>query len=189
MLLAGFPVPLSHTAPRLNTEKMTMYQKAKDGIYYHPKMGRIVEHYGYSTRIHWSPSMIDYLRQHFPTTLNEELAGCLGVSQRTMIRKARELGLQKDEAWLRRIWNERRKMAHLVSKSKGYPGGFRKGEHSNPDGEFKKGHQHSEEWLATQSEKLKRWYRLNPLKAKAKAKKAWATRRRGRGPREKTASK
>ena len=32
--------------------------------------------------------------------VNEELAGILGVSQRTLIRKARELGLEKNSQWL-----------------------------------------------------------------------------------------
>lgn len=72
------------------------YQKKKDGLYYNSGKGKIMEHKGYATSIHWTPQMIADLRRWFPTTLNEELAGILGVSQRTMIRKARELGLQKN---------------------------------------------------------------------------------------------
>lgn len=154
-----------------------MYQKKKDGIFYNPKVGRIVEHHGYSTRIHWSTAMLDYLRRHFPTTLNEELAGCLGVSQRTMIRKARELGLTKDEVWLQQVWDERRRLAHAISKRKGYPGGFVKGVRNSPDTEFKKGHTASPEIKQKQSEGMRRWYRRNPDKASAKALKAWETRR------------
>ena len=151
--------------------------KVKDGTYYNPKVGRIVVHKGYSTRIYWSTDMLDYLRRHFPTTLNEELAGCLGVSQRTMIRKARELGLKKDEAWLQQVWDERRRLAQAISKRKGYPGCFQKGVHSSPDTEFKKGHTASPEVKQKQSDSMRRWYRRNPAKASAKALKAWETRR------------
>ena len=157
---------------------MTQYQKTKDGTYFNPKVGRIVVHKGYSTSIYWSTDMLDYLRRHFPTTLNEELAGCLGVSQRTMIRKARELGLKKDETWLLQIWDERRKMAHIISRKKGHPGRFQKGIHYSPDTEFKPGHQPSPEIKRKQSESLRRWYRMNPGAARARALKVSETRRR-----------
>jgi len=153
------------------------YKKVRDGIFYNPKLGRIVNHQGYSTSIHWSTSMLDYLRRHFPTTLNEELAGCLGVSVRTMIRKARELGLQKDPVWLRQVWEERRKMGHIRRKRMGWPGAFQKGQHSYPDGEYKPGHNLTDEQRAKRVASLQKYYRLNPKKARAKALKAWETRR------------
>jgi hypothetical protein len=154
-----------------------MYQKTKDGIFYNPKVGSIVEHHGYSTRIHWSTSMLDYLRRHFPTTLNEELAGCLGVSQRTMIRKARELGLTKDAAWLQQVWDERRRLAHVISKRKGYPGGFVKGVRNNPDGEFKKGRVETPEQRERRVAGMLEYNRKHPDKLRERAKKAWVTRR------------
>ena len=105
--------------------------------FYSEKHGRIVTREGYATRIFWNTSMLDYLRQHFATTLNEELAGCLGVSSRTMLRKARELGLKKDKAWLKALWNENRKYAHFVSRRHGYPGCIKPGQHLSPATEFK----------------------------------------------------
>ena len=153
------------------------YERKKDGLYHDPKTGRTWQHEGYATRIYWSTAMLDYLRRHFPTTLNDELAECLGVSPRTMIRKARELGLEKDPVWLRQVWEERRMMAHVVSRRKGYPGGFEKGRRYNPDGEFKKGHQLSPEAKAKQSASIKRWNLLHPQERKARAAKIWATRR------------
>ena len=84
-------------------------------------------HNGISTRIFWSPSMISYLQKHFPTTKNKELAEELGVSPRTMIRKARELGLEKNSEWLQGVWDEHRLMAQAESKRKGYPGSFKAG--------------------------------------------------------------
>ena len=154
------------------------YVKAKEGVYYNPKMGRVVRHEGYSTAIFWSRDMLDYLQRHYPTTLNVELAGCLGVSPRTLIRKARELGLEKDASWLSRIWEERRLMAWMASKRKGYPGRFPKGVRSNPSGEFKPGHRLSDEAEARRSAKLRQWYRIHPHAASDRARKAWETRRR-----------
>ena len=147
---------------------------------YSDKNGRIVEHEGYAVSIHWSASMLDYLRRHFPTTLNDELAGCLCVSKRTLIRKARELGLAKDEAWLHGIWEERRQLARAVSKQKGFPGGFKKGVRSNPSGEFKKGHGESEEVKAKRIASVKRWCRLNPEKVMARALKVAKKRKENR---------
>lgn len=70
--------------------------------------------------------------------LNNDLSEWLGVSVRTVVRKARELGLEKDAAWLKDIYDERRMMAHSASKAKGYPGAFQKGMHASPATEFKK---------------------------------------------------
>lgn len=108
--------------------------------FFHQKLQRIVTKDHYATRIFWNRDMLDVLRRDFATTLNEELAGMLGVSMRTMIRKARELGLQKDPRWLAAVWEERRRMAHVESKRLGYPGSFQKGIHQSPATEFKKGH-------------------------------------------------
>lgn len=156
---------------------MATYKRKPDGVRFHSHYGRIMEHQGHATRIHWSKQMIDYLRRHFPNTLNEEMAGCLGISQRTMIRKARELGLEKDPEWLAEIWNERRMMAHSASKHKGYPGCIQKGEHRNPAGQFKSGNKLSAEAQSKRSESMKRWYRQHPSEARAKSVKAWETRR------------
>ena len=124
--------------------------------------------------------MLDYLNQHYATTLNEELAGCLGVSVRTMIRKARELGLEKDKVWLRGVYEERRRMAMSAWKRKGNPGGFKKGVRNSPATEFKKGHTESDETKAKRIASVKRWCRLNPEKVMKRALKTAETRRRNK---------
>lgn len=90
---------------------------------------------------YWSRQMLDDLRRHYSTTRNADLAGMLGVSPRSVARKAHELGLKKNSSWLRSINDENRLLAHVASKKKGYPGAFRKGTHPNSEGEFKPGHQ------------------------------------------------
>lgn len=154
------------------------YQPVKQGIYYDRKQGRIMHHNGYSVRIHWSPAMLDYLRRSYARTKNQDLADYLGVSMRTMIRKARELGLEKDPRWLGAVWNEHRGIAHMAARAKGYPGGFRKGEHACPEHEYKKGHQATEEERRKRAEAVRRHNRLNPHKLRERALKAWETRRK-----------
>lgn len=146
-------------------------------VYYHPRKKRIVEHDGYSMRIFWSKQMLDDLRRLFPTSKNQDLAEYLGVSPRTVVRKAREMGLEKDQDWLTGVWDSHRRMAHMASRAQGYPGGFQKGIHSNPDGEFKRGHKTTPEQQAKRSESMRLWYRLHPSESRAKARKAWETRR------------
>lgn len=108
--------------------------------YYHPAMGKIVTHDHYATRIFWNQDMLQFLKKNFATMLNQDLSEWLGVSQRTVVRKARELGLEKDAAWLKSIWDERRKMAVASTKTNGNAGTFRKGCHASPATEFKKGY-------------------------------------------------
>lgn len=161
-----------------------MYQRVKDGVFYNQKMGRIVEHKGYSTRIFWNKQMLDYLQKNYARMLNEDLADYLGVSTRTMIRKALELRLRKDPEWLQGIYEQRIKMACMISRRKGYPGCFKKGQHVSPETEFKKGHQASPEIKARQSEGMKLWYRSHPVEAKEKARKAGETRRKNKATHE-----
>jgi len=113
-------------------------RKKPDGIFLDRGTGRVYEHRGYSKRIYWSRQIVDDLKAMYPTTLNEDMAHIVGVSVRTMIRKARELGLRKDAEWLLGVWNERRMVAHCVNKVHGNSGMFKKGCHASPSTEFKK---------------------------------------------------
>ena len=99
-----------------------------------------MEHDHYAVRFYWSPQMLADLKRHFPTTRNEECAEMLGVSVRTLVRKAREVGVEKDPQWLHGIWNHNRLMGQATTRLHGNRGAFKKGFHSNPAGEFKKGH-------------------------------------------------
>ena len=105
--------------------------------FYHEGMRRLVTQDHYATRIFWSKQMIDDLKREYSTTLNEELAGVLGVSVRTMIRKARELGLSKDKQWLNGIYKSHLHMANASSSINGNAGRIKKGEHRSPATEFK----------------------------------------------------
>ena len=121
-----------------NMSYYARHGKKPDGIFLDRMTGRVYEHRGYSKRIYWSRQMVDDLKAMYPTTLNEDMAHIVGVSVRTMIRKARELGLTKDAEWLLGVWNERRMVAHCVNKVHGNSGMFKKGCHASPATEFKK---------------------------------------------------
>lgn len=111
---------------------------SRKGPRYYPDTERIEEAPNGTRRISWSRQMIDDLKRMFPDHLNHDVAEFLGVSPRTVIRKARELGLNKDGEWLRKIWDDRRRQAHMVSRLMGYPGAIQPGEHRSRATEFKK---------------------------------------------------
>lgn len=144
--------------------------------YYHPSYGRMMTKQGHSLSIYWSTDKIDYLRRHYPTTVNDELAGCLGVSKRTMVRMAHQLGLSKDREWLQHMRAQNLVVARVMNKAAGYPGAFKKGHRANPAGEFKVGHEVSAEARTRISKFIKEWYRTHPNEAKAKARRACETR-------------
>lgn len=52
------------------------------------------------SRIYWSGNMVSELKRYYPTTKNAELADYFGVSQRTINRKAAELGLTKSKQFI-----------------------------------------------------------------------------------------
>ena len=98
-----------------------------DGTFMHRTLGRLVEHKGYSTRIFWNGNMLSIMRRHYHNTLNRELAEMLGVSERSVTRKAREMGLEKDKSFVASLSREHLLLANARSKELGYPGGFTKG--------------------------------------------------------------
>lgn len=152
-------------------------KRKKEGIFVDPRTGRAMEYRDNRLRIFWSPAMLDYLRRNFPTTINEELAECLGCSIKTMVRKAKELGLEKDRQWLLKICAESRAMARSASRRKGWPGGFKKGVRANPECEFKKGMHQPPEVKRKIAETLTAWHRRHPFDAHKRALKAWQTKK------------
>lgn len=101
-------------------EQYNLKRKKPDGKYYHSKFGRVMEHNGRSVKIFWNKDMLDILYEYYPKTKNEEVADMCGVAQRTMIRKARELGLQKDKDFMNSVWGNNLKLAVLSRKIQPY---------------------------------------------------------------------
>jgi hypothetical protein len=51
-------------------------------------------------KINWTPEMIQAVKEKFPYNYNRKLAEDIGVSVRSLIRKARELGVEKEQGFL-----------------------------------------------------------------------------------------
>ena len=121
------------------------------------RLGLKKDHYG---RV-WTPQQLMMIRQLFPVTFNNALAKFLGVSKRALIRKARELGLEKVPGFVK---DRQADISELIREgqrrsNKPMPS-FPKGVHSNPANEFKPGHVESPETKAKRSEAMKRaWKR------------------------------
>lgn len=113
-------------------------RKVPNRLYQDPVTGRLMEHKDCSTKIHWSPYMIERLTNKYATTKNEDLAIDLNVSPRTVIRKARELGLVKDKGWMQAHARKNCQTMRILNKCRGNSGQIKKGEHKSPETEFKK---------------------------------------------------
>lgn len=112
-------------------------RKKEDRVYYDQDKGRAMVHEGFRTAIHWSGAMIEKLKRIFPMTKNEDCAIELGVSPRTVIRKARELGLSKNEEWRINHARNNCRIMRIYNQCRGNSGMIKPGEHRNPAGEFK----------------------------------------------------
>ena len=75
--------------------------KLNDGII--PMGNRLIIRQDGISRIYWSGNMISELKRYYPTTKNSELVDYFGVSERTLTRKARELGLVKSKSFISKI--------------------------------------------------------------------------------------
>jgi len=62
-------------------------------------------------KIEWAPEMIKAVESRFPSSYNKELAKELGISWRSLVRKARELGIEKEAGFLAKRRGEISKMA------------------------------------------------------------------------------
>jgi hypothetical protein len=67
-------------------------------------------------KIVWTPEMLHLLTSRFATDFNKNIAKDLGIGWRSVVRKARELGLEKVEDFHEITGKERGLMAHKVRK-------------------------------------------------------------------------
>lgn len=88
-------------------------RKVPDGIKY-DKRGRKLMHRGHGRSIYWDGNMLSILKRYYATTPNSELSGMLGISSRTIGRKASELGLKKDRKWLAEVQRGNAMIANAV---------------------------------------------------------------------------
>lgn len=117
-------------------------------------------------QIVWTKDKLFLIRTYFPTMFNKPLAKWIGCSERTLIRKARELGLEKVENFnevraydISRLLSEKVKKAYADGRLVAPPKGVR----PMPEHEFKPGHKFSEEIEEARKEKIRKTYRRNKL--------------------------
>lgn len=137
-------------------ENRERHRKKPDGLY--SINGRTMQREGRVLRIYWGEEAIKKFKRLFPTTTNEELAIEFLCSERTIIRRARKLGLEKDPEWMAANWEINRKLTYR-----------------NPNRDY-----------TTQIECLKKYRfkkgvgndKLSSKQRSEAAKKAWVTKRR-----------
>lgn len=88
--------------------------------------------------VYWTDQMLSMLKKYYSNTRNEEIAGILGMGVRTVIRKARQLGLVKDPAWMRAMSQAHVKMT-VYYQNPTNNGRFQKG-HAPTGCQYQKGH-------------------------------------------------
>lgn len=125
---------------RYKREEYRRNRAVPDSVYAHPRTGQLIEHRAGVTRIHWSSSMLRHLRDNYATTTNADLAIDLGVSVRTLIRKARQLGLAKSPEWFSGVSRQHCRLMQAINKICGNSGQWRPGTRPSPATEFKPGH-------------------------------------------------
>ena len=118
-------------------------------------------------RVEWTPQMLKMLTDFFPIMFNKTLCKWIGVSERTMARKASELGLKKVENFTELRKDEySQKVSEAVKKA--YADGrkvsqFKKGVRNNPQGEFKQGFKFEGEIEAERVGNIRRTFKKRKL--------------------------
>lgn len=105
--------------------------------------------------IQWTPQMEKMVRDFYPIMFSKPLAKWIGVSHRSLIRKARELGVEKQPGFLDKKRDEISRMAGCKG---GNSGSFKKGSLAGKETRFKPGHQLSPEAKQKQSESMKKYW-------------------------------
>lgn len=96
-------------------------QKKESYDKYHPQIymgkdGKLLKRSSGHPIIFWNGNMISDLKRYYPNTSNAELVELFGVSERTIQRKAKELGLAKSKSHVSKVNKGKSFVAHLVKK-------------------------------------------------------------------------
>ena len=110
-------------------------------------------------KIDWTSEMDAKLREEFPKRITQDISKELGVSLRSAIRRARLLGIEKEEGFLEthreEITQRATKSLQRKARTSG-SWGFQKGQRAYPEGEFKPGHSEDPETKTRRIEKARK---------------------------------
>lgn len=90
-------------------EKYARTRKKPDGVFSYN--GRAMERKGSVLKIYWGEERTKDFKRMFPFHTNAELAIAFCCSERTIDRRAKEMGLEKDSVWLE---NMRKRNAQIM---------------------------------------------------------------------------
>lgn len=90
-------------------------------------------------KIKWTPAMVQQLTNRFPVEFTKDVAASLGVSPRTAVRKARELGIEKVPDFLVTRKIEIQQMAAEGCRRAFNPTRWKKGSQAGKATQFRKG--------------------------------------------------
>ena len=99
-------------------------RKKKEVVFKDTVNDRLMERKNGKVRIFWTKYMLERMLRLYQNTLNEDLAIELNVSKKTLIRKAKELGLKKDKEFISGL--SRKNCLHMLAMRKRHGGGGRK---------------------------------------------------------------
>lgn len=101
------------------------HRKQKKASYdkYHPQVymgdeGRLLKRSQGHPCIFWNGNMLSDLKKHYPNTSNRDMVDLLGVSERTIVRKARELGLEKSDEYVSKVNKGKSFLAHIEKRKR-----------------------------------------------------------------------
>lgn len=101
------------------------HRKQKKASYdkYHPQVymgdeGRLLRRSKGHPCIFWNGNMLSDLKKHYPNTSNRDMVDLLGVSERTIVRKARELGLEKSDEYVSKVNKGKSFLAHIEKRKR-----------------------------------------------------------------------
>ena len=101
------------------------HRKQKKASYdkYHPQIymgdeGKLLKRSQGHPCIFWNGNMLSELKRYYPNTSNRDMVDLLGVSERTIVRKARELGLEKSEEYVSKVNKGKSFLAHMEKRKR-----------------------------------------------------------------------
>lgn len=99
-------------------QKKALYDKRHPQIYMGDDGKLLKRSQGGHPYIFWNGNMISDLKRYYPNTSNQELVELFGVSERTISRKARELGLKKSQEYVSKVNKGKSFLAHMEKRKR-----------------------------------------------------------------------
>ena len=96
----GYKNICSECSRKYHRELYNIRRKSKRGVFYDQNTGRLMDYRTSRIKIFWTGEMLSILRKYYPNSSNDEVSEMIVVCNRTLVKKARELGLCKSKEYL-----------------------------------------------------------------------------------------